>query len=295
MPEVTRFLLDAGVGFVQMPCPEMILLGLDRQVDPSAPRTIESEDDRVSDIMNSRSAREQCGLIARELIQQILDYQQNGFGVIGVLGMNGSPTCGVEFGWGNGFEKPGYGVLIQQLSDEAHRVGIHLSMRGIKAQVSMEAVETVKEMLGFQKRENMSEIQAKYVHTNLIAKDWRSLASFYEKLFGCVPVPPERDLSDPDLEKGTALPGAHLRGIHLRLPGFGSSRPTLEIFSYEKLKEHPETAVNQPGFSHIAFQVEDVEQARGAVLAAGGSTVGEVVTVQIATGAKVKWCYVTNP
>lgn len=36
-------------------------------------------------------------------------------------------------------------------------------------------------------------IDAKYVHTNLIANDWRALSDFYQQLFGCVPVPPERD------------------------------------------------------------------------------------------------------
>jgi hypothetical protein len=34
---------------------------------------------------------------------------------------------------------------------------------------------------------------ARYGHTNLIARDWRRLATWYERLFGCVPVPPERD------------------------------------------------------------------------------------------------------
>jgi hypothetical protein len=40
-------------------------------------------------------------------------------------------------------------------------------------------------------------LQATYVHTNLIAHDWRALAEFYQQVFGCVPVPPERDLSGP--------------------------------------------------------------------------------------------------
>ena len=62
---------------------------------------------------------------------------------------------------------------------------------------------------------------ARYGHTNLIAKDWRALARFYEDLFGCTPVPPERDFAGPDLDRGTAIPGARLRGVHLRLPGHG--------------------------------------------------------------------------
>ncbi len=138
-------------------------------------------------------------------------------------------------------------------------------------------------------------LQARYAHTNLIAYDWHTLTDFYQRAFGCVPVPPERDLSGPVMEAGTGLPGVHVRGIHLRLPGYGDTGPTLEIFNYNTLEERPTTAVNRPGFGHIAFAVDDVPAARDAVLAAGGRSVGEVVTTSIATGAKVTWCYVTDP
>jgi catechol 2,3-dioxygenase-like lactoylglutathione lyase family enzyme len=135
----------------------------------------------------------------------------------------------------------------------------------------------------------------KYVHTNLVAQNWRALADFYQQLFGCVPVPPERDLQGEKLEAGTGLPGAHLRGIHLRLPGYGQDGPTLEIFNYDVLVSRGQTAVNRPGYGHIAFAVDDVVAARQAVLQAGGQAVGEVVTTRIATGAQVTWCYVTDP
>src|SRR5512139_1286825 len=130
-------------------------------------------------------------------------------------------------------------------------------------------------------------LRARYVHTNLIAQDWHALADFYQRVFGCVPVPPERDLSGPIMEAGTGVPGAHLRGMHLRLPGFGDAGPTLEIFNYNLLEDRPAPAVNRPGFGHIAFAVDDVQAARDAVLAAGGRPVGEVVTTPIASGARV--------
>jgi predicted enzyme related to lactoylglutathione lyase len=137
-------------------------------------------------------------------------------------------------------------------------------------------------------------IAAKYVHTNLIAEDWRSLASFYERLFGCVPVPPERDYRGEKLEAGSGIAGAHLTGMHLRLPGYGENGPTLEILNYNLLEKRAGIAVNRPGFGHIAFLVDDVQAARQAVLAEGGKEVGQIVTLGIATGAKVTWCYVTD-
>jgi predicted enzyme related to lactoylglutathione lyase len=138
-------------------------------------------------------------------------------------------------------------------------------------------------------------IQAKYVHTNLIASDWRTLADFYQRVFDCTPIPPERDLKGEALESGTGLPGATIRGMHLRLPGYGDSGPTIEIFQYNQMADRPTTAVNRPGWGHLAFAVEDVAIARAEVLAAGGRAIGEVVTTAIASGAKVTWCYVTDP
>jgi predicted enzyme related to lactoylglutathione lyase len=137
--------------------------------------------------------------------------------------------------------------------------------------------------------------QAKYAHTNLVAKDWRALADFYQRLFDCVPVPPERDYESAHLDAGTGLSGAHVTGMHLRLPGYGEGGPTLEIFNYAQLAERPATAVNRPGYGHLAFAVDDVSAAREAVLAAGGAPVGEVVTLETATGGRVTWCYVTDP
>ena len=136
---------------------------------------------------------------------------------------------------------------------------------------------------------------AVYGHTNLIAHDWRALSRFYQDLFGCIPVPPERDFKGPDLERGTGIPGAELRGVHLRLPGHGTEGPTLEIFNYNTLRETPETAVNRPGFGHIAFIVDDVPTAREAVLAAGGRAIGDVVTLTNALGKRLTWVYVTDP
>ena len=138
-------------------------------------------------------------------------------------------------------------------------------------------------------------VVARYVHTNLIARDWRVLARFYETVFGCVPVPPERSYGAAEVEAGSGVPGAGLEGVHLRLPGVGPGGPTLEVFQYSHLVEAPAPVANRPGFGHIAFSVASVSDAHAEVLAHGGSPVGEIVDLVTNSGEGVRWCYVADP
>jgi predicted enzyme related to lactoylglutathione lyase len=135
----------------------------------------------------------------------------------------------------------------------------------------------------------------KFVHTNIVANDWRKLARFYEQVFECRSVPPERRLKGRWLEEGTGVEGAELRGIHLRLPGYGDDGPTLEIFQYNHLEERPGTAVNRPGLGHLAFAVDHVGAAVETVLAAGGGRVGQVVSLEVDGAGTVTFAYVTDP
>jgi len=137
-------------------------------------------------------------------------------------------------------------------------------------------------------------MRAKYVHTNLIARDWKKLANFYTDVFGCTLVPPERDYQGDALDAGTGLKGAHMTGVHLSLPGYDENGPTLEIYNYDQLKETQTPAVNRPGFGHIAFEVDDVAEARQLVEANGGEAVGEIVSLTTKAGTKVTWCYMTD-
>jgi predicted enzyme related to lactoylglutathione lyase len=138
-------------------------------------------------------------------------------------------------------------------------------------------------------------MKAKYVHTNIIAQNWRRLAEFYEQIFGCIRVLPERNLSGKWFEDATGVSDAEIQGVHLRLPGYGDTGPTLEIFQYNQQQEQLPTAINRPGFAHIAFAVDDVAAARDAVLKAGGGVIGELTTVEISGAGKITFVYLTDP
>ena len=135
----------------------------------------------------------------------------------------------------------------------------------------------------------------KYSHTNLIAKNWRKLARFYEKVFECIPVLPERDLSGEWIEGATSVEQAHITGMHMRLPGFGDKGPTLEIFSYNTMPDHAEMGANSPGFTHIAFAVDDVPAKAAEIFAWGDKPIGDLVVRDIPGLGRITFQYVADP
>ena len=138
-------------------------------------------------------------------------------------------------------------------------------------------------------------MKATYRHTNIVAADWRALASFYEEVFGCTPVPPPRDLSGAWLDRGTGVPDAHLTGVHLRLPGHGKGGPTLEIYGYSATEPRPAVSANREGIAHIAFEVDDVAAATRLVLERGGSRVGHVTSAEVLGVGSLTFVYVADP
>ena len=134
---------------------------------------------------------------------------------------------------------------------------------------------TERESLG---SEDCSMSGIRYVHTNIVAKDWRRIVAFYVHVFGCKIVPPERDLSGAWLEELTGIPDARIQGAHLALPGYEKNGPTLEVFGYSPgvMRSKPDE-INRQGFAHIAFHVEDVETVVSRVREAGGGILGSIV------------------
>jgi predicted enzyme related to lactoylglutathione lyase len=53
--------------------------------------------------------------------------------------------------------------------------------------------------------------------------------------------------------------------------------------------------VNAAGFSHIAFEVDDVAETLARVLANGGSTVGKIVSSTYADGRTIQVVYAKDP
>ena len=136
---------------------------------------------------------------------------------------------------------------------------------------------------------------ARYVHTNIISANWERLALFYETVFGCTRVLPERDLSGKWIDDATGIVNVHIKGIHLLLPGCGDLGPTLEIFQYDRNTDSRLKEINETGFSHIAFHVDNVENSLKEILVNGGTQLGDVVIKEISGVGKLIFVYAKDP
>lgn len=135
----------------------------------------------------------------------------------------------------------------------------------------------------------------KYGHTNIITKDWKKLAGFYELVFDCIPVPPERNQKGEWLDKGTGVLNAHLQGVHLRLPGYGDNGPTLEIYQYTTVINAEKSLPNKQGFGHIAFQVNKIEEVLALAMKNGAVKIGALSEHYIENVGLLKFIYIADP
>jgi predicted secreted protein len=145
--EAVYRIIDSGAGIVQMPCPELACLGLDRETNPLQCGSVEEEDTRIALEMGRSDNRQKMLDMALFLVDQVKEYQKHGFEVLGVVGINGSPTCAVERTWYAGAEQEGPGVFIEILRKALLEQGINLSMRGIRAAKPQEAVQMLESIL----------------------------------------------------------------------------------------------------------------------------------------------------
>lgn len=75
--------IRAGVGLVQLPCPEVSYLGLNRW-------------GMTKEQYDHPNFHRHCVEILRPFIDQIEAFSQAGYEIAGVFGMDGSPNCGIN-------------------------------------------------------------------------------------------------------------------------------------------------------------------------------------------------------
>ena len=144
-PEMVSYLLEHGVGIVQLPCPELLCLGLDRGDPQGAERPVVVENTRIRRAMAQAEPSRRLAQLVEDTMAQLLEYRRYGFQVVGILGANRSPCCGVDTTSQDDQEVPGMGVFLEALSHRLEEVGWQIPMVGFRG--TDDAVKTVQRLL----------------------------------------------------------------------------------------------------------------------------------------------------
>jgi len=146
--EILELIKLTDLGIVQMPCPELHCLGLDRGDHKGGTRPVLEENTRIRKAMSNIDSIEKTKQLAQQVIYQIIEYIKHGFEVKGIVGINRSPSCGVESTSKNNKEVAGEGVFISELRNELIKKNIYINIVGIKVFEPENAIIKLKNMLG---------------------------------------------------------------------------------------------------------------------------------------------------
>ena len=143
--ELVQLLLDHEVGIVQMPCPELCCLGLDRGDVHGAERPVVEENTRIRRAMEEDGLRQKREALADLVAEQVQEYHKHSFQVLGIVGANRSPNCGVETTSDFDREVEGQGAFMDAIAQRLEAAGISVPMLGLKG--SDDAAQKVAALL----------------------------------------------------------------------------------------------------------------------------------------------------
>lgn len=81
-PTVVKALVDAGVGVIQMPCPETLYMGNQRWYNSR-------------NLYDNVGYRRHCRTLAEQMADYLENYEKIGYQVPAILTCDGSPSCGI--------------------------------------------------------------------------------------------------------------------------------------------------------------------------------------------------------
>jgi len=144
--ELMDLIVANQVGLIQLPCPEIACLGLDRNDMQGGKRSLLMENTRIRDLM-SKTGSVILQDKAEEVATLIQEYRSYSFKVLGLIGVNRSPSCGVETTTKDNKEVKGQGIFIEMISEACHRRGLDVRMIGVKTSEKENSLKRVQQLI----------------------------------------------------------------------------------------------------------------------------------------------------
>lgn len=111
---------------------ELVQLLLDRGDVHGAERPVVEENTRIRRAMEEDGPRQKREALADLVAEQVQEYHKHGFQVLGIVGANRSPNCGVETTSDFDREVEGRGAFMEAIAQRLEAAGISVPMLGLK-------------------------------------------------------------------------------------------------------------------------------------------------------------------
>ena len=134
--ELVELLSDADVGIVQIPCPQM-------EFGNSAVGRKAKE----KGTLDTKSYRSACKKMSASILKQIESYLAKNYKVVGVLGVELSPTCGVHQISNGSRNVPGKGIFFEEFENEMRKKRFQVPVIGVNLNNMFSTVEKLQSLL----------------------------------------------------------------------------------------------------------------------------------------------------
>ena len=138
--DLITLLMQNNIGIVQMPCPELCCLGLDRGNPSGADSPVLVENTRIRSAMQQKEPNARLQKLIDYVMLQIYEYQKHGFKIMAIIGANRSPNCGVDTTSENNQEISGMGLFMSGIAKQLKEKAIEIPFIGIKASDGLEKI-----------------------------------------------------------------------------------------------------------------------------------------------------------
>ncbi|MFA7170106.1 MAG: hypothetical protein WC178_04630 [Candidatus Paceibacterota bacterium] len=142
MIPIIEEILKHDLNIIQMPCPESQLGGCENGLKRN-PQSIEKYD--------TPEFREVCEKSATEVIEKIEAILANDYEVVGILGIENSPSCSIKLQYSNkgAYHRPG--LFIEALKKQLKKENIEIPLLGINRRGMKITLKRLEQLLAIEK------------------------------------------------------------------------------------------------------------------------------------------------
>ena len=150
LKELIDYIINKDYGIIQLPCPELTLYGVKRW-------------GHVKEQFDTPYYRKHCRKILIPYIEQIKDYIKNDYNIKSIIGVDGSPSCGVNKScfsskWGGTLSrerdlkdevciKSQKGVFVEEFARLLNKENVDIEFRAIDENYPKKSINFIKNHL----------------------------------------------------------------------------------------------------------------------------------------------------